>query len=185
MIDSEVRAFIVREIQRHMQIIGSGTAGNTTMTTEDIQTFMPGAPTVPARPVSQPFGFASRAPQGMLSVTAQQGEHPGNKVTLGHRDKDAPEVAEGESVIYSKGGYRMVVKNGELFVGKGTDLEHVVVGETLKAFLIGLVDAIIAHDHLGNLGFPTSVPRNNATFTQLKTDNLDNDKILAKDGGRY
>lgn len=181
----DMKKFVRDEVRRQLKVITSGAAGETTMTTEDIQSFMPGAPTIPARPIMHPFGFASRAPNGMISVTAQQGEHPGNKLTLGHRDKDAPSVDEGESVQYSSGGYRVVVKMGEIFVGKGDDLEHMVVGETLKTVLIALITQINLHTHLGNLGYPTGVPQNATDFTDIQTNNLDNDKILAKDGGRY
>lgn len=185
MTDPEMKRFIRKEIERAMKVITSGASGDTTMSTEDIQSLMPGMPTIPARPIMHPYGFASRAPNGMISVTAQQGEHPGNKLTLGHRDKDAPQVDEGESVQYSQGNFQVVVKKGEIFVGKGGDLEHMVVGETLKQVLISLITKINAHTHLGNLGYPTGVPQNVADFTQIQTENLDNDKILAKTGGRY
>lgn len=181
----EMRAYVRDEIRRQLKVITSGSAGTTTMTTETIENLMPGHPGIPDRPIMHPYGFASRAPNGMISVTAQQGEHPGNKLTLGHRDKDAPALDEGESVHYSVGGYAIFVKNGEIFLGKNGDLEHMVVGETLKAVLIALITAINAHTHLGNLGYPTGVPQNVADFTDIQTQNLDNDKILAKDGGRF
>lgn len=181
----EMKAYVRDEIRRQLKVITSGNAGATTMTTEDINALMPGHPTIPNRPIMHPYGFASRAPNGMISVTAQQGEHPGNKLTLGHRDKDAPSVDEGESVHYSKGGYRIVVKNGEIFIGKGDDLEHAVVGETLKAVLIAIIQKILVHTHLGNLGYPTGFPQNATDFEDIQTQNLDNDKILAKDGGRF
>lgn len=185
MIDPDIRKFISDEINRHMHIITSGSAGATTKNTETINSLYPGMSSFPDRPISHPYGFVSRAPQGMISVTAQQGEHPGNKLTLGHRDKDAPDISEGESRMYSVGGYNIAVKNGEIFVGKGEELEHMVVGETLRDFLIAVLDAIIIHQHIGNLGVPTSAPTNAATFTSLKAQNLTNDKILAKDGGRF
>lgn len=185
MLDPETRRFISREIKKQLQIITSGEAGDTTMLTEDIANLYPGMPTITKRPVVHPYGFASRAPKGTLSVTAQQGDHPGNKLTLGHRDKNKPSIDEGESVQYSLGGYRVVCKNGELFVGKGTDLEHMVVGETLKAFLLALINHIIIHTHLGNLGVETGPPLNAGDFNTDKADFLDNNKILAKDGGRY
>lgn len=185
MMDAETRKFILDEIKRHMHIITSGSAGATTKNTETINSLYPGMSSFPDRPVSQPYGFVSRAPQGMISVTAQQGEHPGNKMTIGHRDKNAPAVDEGESRMYSVGGYNIAVKNGEIFVGKGEVLEHMVVGETLRDFLIAVIDAIVIHQHIGNLGVPTGAPTNAATFTNLKAQNLSNDKILAKDGGRF
>jgi phage gp45-like len=183
--DPEMRREIAREIKKQMQLLFSGEAGVTTMLTEDIANLYPGMPTITARPISHPYGFASRAPSGTLQIVGQQGDHPGNKVVLGHRDADKPAVDVGESVQYSLGGYRVVCKNGEIFVGKGEDLEHMVVGETLKQFLISLVSHIVAHTHLGNLGYPTSPPQNAADFTSDQTNFLDNDKILAKDGGRY
>lgn len=185
MLDPETRRMINREIRRQLQIITSGEAGATTMLVEDIVNMYPGMPTITKRPVVHPYGFASRAPQGTLSVTAQQGDHPGNKIVLGHRDGNKPAVNEGESVQYSLGGYRVVCKNGELFVGKGDELEHVVVGETLKALLISLIQHIIAHTHIGNLGVETGPPLNEADFQDDMDNFLSNDKILAKDGGRY
>src|SRR5258708_7817771 len=114
MMSPEDKRWVVLAIRQQLRAIGTGAAGETTMTSEDIQSQVPGMPTIPARPISQPYGFASRAPDGMISVTAQQGEHPGNKLTLGHRDKDAPSVSVGESVMYSVGGYRVKIKNGEI-----------------------------------------------------------------------
>ena len=185
MIDAELKRYIDLSIRQQLQIITSGAAGASTPTTEDINSLMPGMPTLTNRPIMHPYGFVSRAKKGTISVTAQQGDHPGNKLTLGHRDGNAPSVDEGESAQYSFGGYRVVCKNGEIFVGKGEDLEHMVVGETLKTFLLMLLDLLIAHQHYGNLGYPTSVPITAQDFTDLKADYIANDKILAKDGGRY
>lgn len=194
MMTSSDKKWIVDEIRRQLKIITAGEAATNTMTTEDIANLMPGHPTITGRPIMRPFGFASRAPQGTISVTAQMGEHPGNKMTLGHRDKNAPAVEVGESVIYSLGGYRVKIQNGEIFLGKGEDLEHMVVGDTLKDFLIALVEAIVAHTHTfmylpgpGPTPVPgtTDPPMNATDFTTLQAENLDNDKILAMDGGRY
>lgn len=182
---AELRRFIKKEIHLQMNTITAGQCDGSTMTTEDIANIYPGHPTIPGRPIMRPYGFASRAPKGTLAVTAQQGSHPGNKLTLGHRDANPPAVDEGESVQYSLGGYRIVCKNGEMFVGKGADLEHVVVGETLKTAIIAILDAIVAHEHIGNLGFQTSPPINASDFTDIKTGFFANDKILAKNGGRY
>lgn len=183
--DAEMKRMISREIARQLNIITSGEAGNTTMTTEDIANLYPGHPTISARPVSFPYGFASRAPVGTLQVTAQQGAHAGNKLVLGHRDAAAPQVDVGESVQYSVGGYQVRVQNGDIYVGKGDILEHMVVGETLKAFLIAVIQAIVAHTHEGNLGYETSPPLNAETFTEAQSDYLDNDMILASDEGRF
>jgi phage gp45-like len=183
--ESELKHFIVKEIQRQVKIITSGAAGDNTSTTETINELYPGMPAIPNRPVMHPYGFASRAPANTISVVAQQGEHPGNRVTLGHRAKDRPDMDEGESVQYSSGGYQVFVKNGAIFVGKNGTLEHMVVGDQLNTFLKLLLDLIVAHTHTGNLGVPTSPPINVADFNEAKAENLTNSKILAKDGGRF
>jgi len=183
--DAETRRFIVLEIERRLNIITSGTAGTNTNTKQTIENIYPGHPSIDERPIMHPYGFISRAKKGTIAVTAQQGSHPGNKMTLGHRDQSAPAVEVGESASYSDGGYAVRVFNGKIQIGKNGDYETVVVGETLKALLIAIIDAIVQHDHLGNLNFPTSTPRNASTFTEAKSNFVSNDKILAKDSGRY
>ncbi len=191
----EIQRFIVKEIERRLNIITSGTAGETTQTSEVIDSLFAGMPSTSPRPVSQPYGFVSRAKRGTISVTAQQGAHPGNKLVLGHRDPNAPTVDEGESAIYSSTGYKIVTKNGEIFVGKGDVVEHVVVGETLKTALSAIIEAIVAHTHQvpalaivggGNtVAAPTGVPLNASDFSSINSSNFTNNKILAKDGGRF
>lgn len=194
MIEAEVKRYIDQQIAQALNLITSGQTSKAAIHTEDIAALYPGLTTLTARPIMRPYGFVSRAPAGTISVTAQQGSHPGNKMTLGHRDKNAPSVDVGESRMYSLGGYNIVVKNGEIYLGKGEVLEHMVVGETIKEFLIALVTAIVSHTHTfmylpgpGPTPVPgiTLVPDNAAAFTQAQADYLDNDKILAKDGGRF
>lgn len=183
--DYDLKRLIRKEIEIALQVISSGEAGTNTKNTEDISSLFPGLPTLTARPIMHPYGMVSRAPKGTLSVTAQQGSHPGNKLTLGHRDAQAPDLGSGESALYSESGYKVFVKGTDIVIGKGEDTETLVVGETLKALLIVLIDAIVAHVHTGNLGAPTSPPQNASDFTQAKSEFVENDKILAKDGGRF
>jgi phage gp45-like len=184
--DSEIKREIRQEIRRHMDIILGGYAGGNTQESEDIQDMYPGMPPQEKRPVMHPFGIVSRAPNGIVQVTARQGEHPANRLILGHRDKGRPsDLSEGETLVYSLGKYQCRVLNGQIQVGKDGVYETVVVGDTLNTFLKALLDFYIAHLHIGNLGFYTSVADNAPDVTQLKTNNLDNDKILCKDGGRF
>lgn len=186
MTDSDIIRFIRKEISRQVNVILSGNAGNNTEQTEDIQEMLPGMPTQTLRPVMHPYGYVSRAAQGTVQVTGRMGEHTVNRMVLGHRDKDRPtDLSTGESIMYSSGKYQFRVENGQIMVGKDGDFEPVVMGETLRQFLITLLDLIITHRHLGNLGFDTSPPRNFEDFLELREENLDNEKILAKDGGRF
>ena len=185
MIDPDTQRFIIKEIEKRMNLITGGQAGANTETTQNIDNVYAGHPTMEERPIMHPYGMVSRAPRGTLAVTAQQGSHPGNKMTLGHRNAKPPTVAEGESALYSRDGFTFKVENGQILFGKSGDFETVAVGDTLKTLLIAIIDAIIAHDHLGNLGYPTSTVRIPTPFTDAKANFLENDKILAKDDGRF
>jgi hypothetical protein len=140
-----------------------------------------------ARPVMHPYGYASRAPKGTVSVTARQGEHTGNRLVLGHRAPDRPnDLAVGDSVMYSVGDYRVKITSTQILISKGTDYEPLVVGETLRQFLIALIELIVEHKHVCSApSAPGGPPMNFADFQELGAENLDNEKILAKDGGRY
>lgn len=186
MLDSEIKRAIHDEIKKQLRVVLYGAVGNPTVNDETIENMYPGMPNQPERPLVGPYGLASVAPEGTIQVVARIGDHPANTVVLGHRAKDRPEILEeGETAVYSLGEYRLVVKNDKLYLGKGEALEEMVVGETLRQFLIELVNLIIAHTHLGNLGYDTSPPKNFADFLTSRTEYLDSSKILAKDGGRF
>lgn len=173
------------EIQKQLNVIASGSAGANTSETENINALFPGMPPLEGRPVMHPYGFVSRAAVDTISVTARQGNHPGAYLTLGHRDKNRPAIENGESAIYSIGKFQITAKTDKILIGKDGVFEELVMGETLREFLITFIDLFIAHQHLGNLGYLTSVTQNATEATQAKTDYLDNSKILAKDGGRF
>lgn len=187
MTDGEVIRFIRMEITKQLNVILSGKTASATEQSEDIEEMFPGMPTVTQRPVMHPYGFVSKAKTGTLSVVARQGEHIGNRMVLGHRDKDRPtDLEEGETAIYSLGKYTVRSRNGKLELGKDGDYEEMVMGETLRQFLILLIQHIMLHTHQSNVpSAPTSVPLNNIDFQQIQAENLDNEKILSKDGGRF
>lgn len=186
MTDAEIVRFIKEEVRKQVLVILPGATGNNTHESEDIEQMYPGLPTQPLRPVMHPFGFVSRAVRGIIQVVGRTGDHPANRMVLGHRDKNRPtDMNEGESIAYSIGGYQVRILNNKIQVGKNGDFETVVVGETLRDLLKALIQVYVEHKHVGNLGYYTTVPDNAVQATQLKTQNLDNDKILSKDDGRY
>lgn len=186
MIDSEIRRYIEQEIDKKLNVILHGVSQDATNQTETIQNLFPGQDGFKTRPVMHPYGFVSRAIDNVISVIGRVGSHTGNRFVMGHRDKDRPDdVEKGESYLYSSGKYQIRVKNGKVEVGKDGEYQTLVVGEDLQAALIAIIDAIVAHTHIGNVGFPTSPPQNAATFTQIKTDQVAGGKLLAKDGGKF
>lgn len=184
--NSQITRMIRQEISRQLNVILHGSAGMNDQETETINEMFPGMPGIDKRPVMHPYGFVSRAVQGTISVIARVGEHIGNRMVLGHRDKDRPvDIEEGESVVYSMGKYQVRILNGKIQVGKDGDFETVVAGETLRQLLISLIQELQKEQHIGNLGFLTGFPSNSAQYELLKVNNLDNKKILSEDGGRY
>jgi phage gp45-like len=182
MTDSETLRFIRQEIQRQLNIVLFGQAKGADGESESIENLYPGMPTVEKRPVAHPYGLVSRAPDGTLSINVRTGDHVGNRTVIGHRDKDRPKpAAAGETILYSKGGYRIAVQNGQVMIGKGEDLEPLVVGDSLTSLLEDLLDLLAQHTHAAPGAPPTEAPQ----FLQMKTESVSGDKLLAKDGGRF
>lgn len=180
MIDSEVRRFIKKEIAQQVNIILSGQAGTSDSFTETIENMFPGMPSLNARPVMHPYGMVSRAPRGTISVTARQGEHAGNRLTLGHRDGKRPSLEEGEVQFYNQFGQAIYLANGKINIGTATAANPAVLGTELKAMLQELITLISTHTHIGNLGAPTSPPQESSQFVDIQANNVDNDLILSQ-----
>ncbi len=114
-------AWIRREIATQLQIILSGataaTQVNDVVGTESIDHSPPGMPTIEGRPLAHPYGMVSRAPVGTVQVVAQQGNYPGNRIVLLHRDKNRPSLnAEGEVMLYDKFGNQVWMQDGKIVV---------------------------------------------------------------------
>lgn len=200
--DSQVRKLIRDEVAQQLNVILNASAGTNDSQSETISALFPGSPDITGRPVMHPFGFVSRATQGTISVIAKVGAGIQNRMTLGHRDSKRPTLQEGESAIYSKGeftaraenekilvgqiaGYKVQITKTQILLGKGDTLEPAVMGTTAVDFFKALIELIVAHTHMGNLGIETTPPLNFADFTQLKAQELDNNHLLAEDGGRF
>jgi hypothetical protein len=143
MLTPEDKRYIDDQIRRGLNIILAGAAGENTAHTETIESLYPGSPSITERPIMHPFGYASRAPKKIISVTARHGDHPGNRITLGHRDKNRPDdLAEGESVMYAFNGWHVYMRGGRAHLKKGSTDETLVLGEKLTSFLADLIDHI-------------------------------------------
>lgn len=185
MSESEIEKMVRSEVRKQMNIILSGQSENSDNDThgnfsEDILNMFPGMDGITQRPVMHPYGFASLSPDGMIQVTARQGEHTGNRLVLGHRANDRPQdLEQGETCAYSSSGYRIVWKQGAIMIGKGSNLEPLVLGETLNTFLTNFLTYIIAHTHAA----PGTPPTNLAQFQELLTTVLETNSILVEDSG--
>ena len=180
--DSETRKFIQKEIARSMNIILTATTGEVTeVDTEAIKDLFPGMGQTQPRPVMHPYGYASKALAGILNVSARSGDHVGNRIIIGHRDKDRPKDLEGgEAAVYSSGGLRIYVRNGKIQIGSGSSSDPAVLFNELKTLMESILDHIISHTHIGNLGAATGGPINKGEFEtdKGKIDTIKSEKIF-------
>ena len=181
MLDSETRKFIQIEIQRALDIILTASTGSTpNVEQETIRDLYPGMDQTQARPVMHPYGIASKAPTGTLNVVAKSGSHVGNRMVIGHRDKNRPgDLSEGESVLYSSGGMKVYTRNGKIQIASENSDNPLVLGNELKDLLSQVLQLIADHTHVGNLGAETSEPINSGDFLVLKASPVDDGVILS------
>jgi len=178
--EAYLRFMVRREIERFLNVVLHGSAGENTAETEDIEELFPGMPTIEARPVMHPYGLVSRAPKGTISVVARIGEHCGNRQVIGHRDKNRPTVGSGETVLYNQHGQRIRLEAGKIRIGSDASGDPVVLGTETRQMLSQALAAIISHTHTSSApGAPTSPPLNSAAFSSLKASPVDDGAMLS------
>lgn len=181
MIDGEMMRFMREEIKRQVNVILSGSSGNNTQFIEDIQNQYPGSPPVPGRPVMHPYGFASRAPANTIQVIARVGDHPGNRMVLGHRDSARPLIGSGETILYNQYGQQIYLEKGKIHIGTKATSDPAPIGNELKAYILAELGWILTHTHVSSApGAPTSPPSEASALQEIQANNIDNDKILSK-----
>lgn len=185
MIDAELKTYINNMIDAKLSILLTANIGDSDQKNGTIENLYGNANGITQRPIAMPFGVSSKVPRGTSGVVGQSGADRFNRFFMGFFDKNRPMVGDGETSIYSVGKYEVRVLKDKIQLGKNGTFETAVVGETLAQFINALLDAIVAHDHLGNLGFPTGKPLNAAAFEAARSAFISNEEILSKDGGRF
>jgi hypothetical protein len=186
--ESDIRRLIRNEIRREMDVILPGLSSGNDHFSEAILDLYPGMPEIAPRPVMHPAGFVSRAVNGTIQVNGRNGEHSGNRMVLGHRDKLRPgDINQGEMAIYSSDGTTVLktvyVRRDKIQVGSKASTEQMVLGTTYVTetltnhllYLIELVTDLIAqrqtdaiHIHFDLFGLPTQPPSNASLMQQEK-----------------
>lgn len=182
MTDAEMMRFIREEIKKQLNVILSGKAGTNTIQTEDIEEMFPGMPTIPGRPIMHPFGISSRAPRGTIQVTARAGEHTGNRMVLGHRDKSRPACQAGELVLYNAHGQQIRLENGEIKIGSASSSEPFVLGLVFQKFAQDLLTMFKDHKHMVTAPGAFTAALDPATIQkeiELKASPIDDKAILS------
>lgn len=181
MTESEIRGLIREEIQRSMGLLLYALTGEGGLNDTDISALYPGGKVIEDLPTVYPFGIHSNVPRETVALIGRIGEHVGNRIVMGHRDAQRPniELEEGETVIYSRGGRRIVVRNEEIFIGTEGAEEPLVLGAALSSLLSTVLDALSSHVHTnGNMGGPTGTPTNASVYSSAKSE-VDSGNIVS------
>jgi len=125
----------------------------------------------------QPFGFSSRAPVGTDALSVPIGNNPTHVNVVGHFDANRPAVSDGEVMIYNEFGQQVYLKDGSVHLGISTAAHPVPLGDVLKTALDNLLIAILAHTHVGNIGYPTGTPINAADFESIKASPIEDNTM--------
>jgi len=168
-------ALVKRMIRTHVPNLQHAIArGGSTAEVQALEQNYPGGPQMAERPVCHPWGFVSRAPDGMLAVVGRVAEHPGATMTIAHRDpaRASMDLQAGETAVYSQNQHGVWARTDQTQVGSPTADNPVVLGAELVELLTAIVDVLIAGS--GGLttapGNPTAPnPAVAAQFTELKT----------------
>lgn len=169
---------------RTMNVLLNAVSGETTQETEIVENLFSGMPNTGPRPVMHPYGYASRAPKGITNVVGRQGESYSNRFVLGHRDSNRPgDLNVGEVCLYSSDGTtvlkKIYVRSDTIQLGSSSAANNLVLGDLLNDFLSRLLDLIINHTHIGNLGYATSPPLNSADFVAIKATDVTSEIMLS------
>lgn len=92
------------------------------------------------------------------------------------------EASDGSLVLKSLDSKKLwMISANKVLLGRGgaEPSENLVLGQILKNCLSQMLDAIVSHTHVGNLGSPTSPPINAADFIAIKASPVSDDGLLS------
>ena len=185
MTEYEIKQIIWREVNRTLNVLLTGVSANADgQGNEDITNFVPGAGPIQKRPVAFPYGYNAQTPDNIPQLIATVGNHPLNRMVLGHFDVDRPVVKSGEVVLYNNFGQQVYLKNGKVLIGSPSASQPVPLGTVLQTFLEDLLNALVAHTHTSGIpGSPTSPPLAPAltTFTQILASPIQDGSLLSQE----
>lgn len=127
----------------------------------------------------QPFGVSSRPTPGMQSLLIPVGGHITNYSAVGQFDEGRPTGTDGETFLYDAYGHIVYLSQTKMQFGSKASDENMVLGKVFKKLVHDWLTADEAQTHVGNFGYPTSVPVNVADYTALKASPVDDLKVLS------
>jgi hypothetical protein len=125
----------------------------------------------------QPYGYASRAPTGTECLAVPVGGNASHVNIVGHFDSARPLVSDGETLLYDANGHAVYLSTTKVQIGTMIASHPVPLGDILKTALNDLLEAIISHQHMGNLGYPTGTPMNSSAFSAIKSSPVGDDSM--------
>lgn len=93
----------------------------------------------------QPYGFASRPPKGTQALMVPVASDPTHINVVGQFDQNRPPVNDGESCLYGPDGAIVYMQTGKnIRIGSLTSASPLVLGDILKTFTDGFIDAVVS-----------------------------------------
>jgi len=97
-------------------------------------------------------------------------------------DKVPLQAVSGHSVMKALDGKKVFITSDTkicLSKGDAEPTQPIVLGNVLKEALSSLIEEIIGHTHIGNLGYPTGTPIQAGAFSSIKSSPVDDSAMLS------
>ena len=120
MLAPELMRFVRKEIEKYLNILMNSRTQSAGKLTEDVSGLFPGMQVLKGKPISRPYGFTSRAPDGTAQISARFGADPNAIMVVGHMDGSQPDLAAGEAAIYNSAGHSVKVTQSSIVATRGS-----------------------------------------------------------------
>jgi hypothetical protein len=127
----------------------------------------------------QPFGVSSKAPPGTAALIIPIDGNGTHLNMVGHFDESRPSGQDGETFLYDAFGHVIYLSQSKLQFGSKASAENMVLGQVFKKLMHDLLKELQLEQHIGNLGYLTSVPQNADKYAALQTSPVDDGLVLS------
>ena len=126
-----------------------------------------------------PYGISSRAPAKTTALIVPMAGDTTHPLLVGHFDETRPELNDGESAVYDAHGHVVFLSSSKMQFGSKNSANPMMLGDLVQQLLSDLIEKIATHQHLGNLGYATGTPINQAEFEALKASPVDDGSLVS------
>lgn len=176
--DSEIRSIIRQEIKQALTPVLMGFITSNEDVKRIMAKRMSNEGPMNVRSI-QPFGLSSKAPPETQTLLVPIAGDPTNMNAVGNYDTNKPDVEDGEVSIYDNFGHEVYLSQDKMQFGSKDSANPMMLGDLVQECLSNMLQLIIEHNHMGNLGYPTGAPSNAIQFQQLKLNTVDSGDLVS------